>query len=116
MLSTLNGYDGPVLGGKIVLASRWHHRISTDIDLLTDADRYQYRVANRMDQVLAALSRLVSESGQDTVEVEGGLLRVNVLEGFMALMTNPHPTVRDAYAEVADVAEYLLKARRKFSR
>ena len=101
-LSTLIGSDKLVLGGGTVLAARWHHRISTDIDLFTDVDRYQDRVANRRDQVVAALSRLVSESGEGTVEVERGWLRVNFPEGPAALMTIPRPTVRDPYAEVAE--------------
>lgn len=100
-LLKLFGPDGLVLGGGTVLAARWQHRVSTDIDLFTEAERYQDQVASRRDEVVAALSRLVSEAGEGAVEVERGWLRVHFPEGPAALMTIPRPTVRDLYAEVA---------------
>ncbi len=41
------GRDGCVLGGGTVLAARWHHRVSTDIDLFTERERYTECVASR---------------------------------------------------------------------
>ena len=63
-LLRLLGPDGLVLGGGTVLAARWQHRVSTDIDLFIEAERYRDRVASRRDEVVATLSRLVSEIGE----------------------------------------------------
>ena len=93
------GPDGCVLGGGTVLAARWHHRVSTDIDLFTDRERYTDRVASRRDEVAAALEILVDEAGEGAVEVERGWLRVYFPEGPAAVMTIPRPTVRDSYVQ-----------------
>ena len=93
------GRDGCVLGGGTVLAARWHHRVSADIDLFTDRERYTERVANRREEVTAALETLVAGVGEGAVEVERGWLRVHFPEGPAALMTIPRPTVRDAYVQ-----------------
>ncbi len=93
------GQDGCVLGGGTVLAARWHHRVSMDIDLFTDRERYMERVAGRREEVRAALEALVAEAGEGAVEVERGWLRVHFPEGPAALMTIPRPTVRDAYVQ-----------------
>ena len=93
------GWDGCVLGGGTVLAARWHHRVSTDIDLFTDRERYTERVASRREEVSAALEALVAKAGEGAVEVERGWLRVHFPEGPAAVMTIPRPTVRDAYAQ-----------------
>lgn len=99
VLSAWFGPDGFVLGGGTVLATRWQHRVSTDIDLFTDHERYQQTILNRRDEVAATLSDLVAEAGEGAVEVERGWLRVLFPEGPAALMTIPRPTIRDAYVE-----------------
>ena len=93
------GPQGCVLGGGTVLAARWGHRVSTDIDLFTDHQRFTERVASRREEVAAALETLVADAGEGAVEVERGWLRVHFREGPAALMTIPRPTVRDAYTE-----------------
>ena len=93
------GPTGCVLGGETVLVARWHHRVSTDIELFTDGERYTDRVASRRDEVAAALEVLVAEAGEGAVEVERGWLRVHFPEGPAAVMTIPRPTVRDAYVQ-----------------
>lgn len=85
-------------GGRCLLA-RWRHRVSTDIDLFTDHERFTERIASRREEVAAALEALVADAGEGAVEVERGWLRVHFREGPAALMTIPRPTVRDAYNE-----------------
>ena len=102
LLSSWLGEDGCVLGGGTVLAARWQHRVSTDIDLFTDHERYQERIASRREEVASQLEALVIQAGEGTVEVERGWLRVHFPEGPAALMTIPRPTVRDAYTEIVD--------------
>ncbi len=99
VLSAWFGPDGYVLGGGTVLAARWQHRVSTDIDLFTDHERYQQTILTRRDEVANALSDLVAETGEGAVEVERGWLRVLFPEGPAALMTIPRPTIRDPYVE-----------------
>ena len=99
------GRDGCVLGGGTVLAARWCHHISTDIDLFTDRERYTERVANRREEVTAALEALVAEAGEGAVEVERGWLRVHFPEGPAAVLTIPRPTVRDAYVQYVQGTE-----------
>lgn len=101
VLSTWFGPDGYVLGGGTVLAARWQHRVSTDIDLFTDNERYQQVILSRRDDVAATLGQMVSEAQEGAVEVERGWLRVHFPEGPAALMTIPRPTIRDDYAERA---------------
>lgn len=93
------GEDGFVLGGGTVLAARWHHRVSTDIDLFADREHYQRAVVDRRDEVAAALEELLAEVRQGAVEVERGWLRIVFPEGPAALMTIPRPTIRDAYPQ-----------------
>ncbi len=93
------GPEGCVLGGGTVLAARWRHRVSTDIDLFTDRELFTERVASRREEVAAALESLVADAGEGAVEVERGWLRVHFREGPAALMTIPRPTVRDAYVQ-----------------
>lgn len=93
------GPEGCVLGGGTVLAARWRHRVSTDIDLFADRELFTERVASRREEVAAALETLVADAGEGAVEVERGWLRVHFREGPAALMTIPRPTVRDAYTE-----------------
>ena len=93
------GPEGCVLGGGTVLAARWQHRVSTDIDLFTDHERFTERVASRRQEVADALEALVADAGEGAVEVERGWLRVHFREGPVALMTIPRPTVRDTYVE-----------------
>lgn len=95
------GPEGCVLGGGTVLAARWRHRVSTDIDLFADRELYTERIASRREEVVAALETLVADAGEGAVEVERGWLRVHFREGPAALMTIPRPTVRDAYTEYA---------------
>ncbi len=99
LLSAWLGDDGCVLGGGTVLAARWKHRVSTDIDLFTDHERYQDRITSRREEVASQLEALVTQAGEGAVEVERGWLRVHFPEGPAALMTIPRPTVRDAYVE-----------------
>ena len=101
LFSAWLGDDGCVLGGGTVLAARWQHRVSTDIDLFTDHERYQDRIASRREEVASQLEALVAQAGEGAVEVERGWLRVHFPEGPAALMTIPRPTVRDAYIESA---------------
>ncbi len=101
LFSTWLGKDGCVLGGGTVLASRWQHRVSTDIDLFTDHNSYRQRIVARRDEVLSALEQLVAETGEGSVEVERGWLRVSFVEGPATLMTIPRPTVIDDYSESA---------------
>ena len=110
---TLLGWLGPggcVLGGGTVLAARWRHRVSTDIDLFTDHQRFTERVARRREEVAAALEALVADAGEGAVEVERGWLRVHFPEGPAALMTIPRPTVRDAYVEYAQGTDILTES------
>ena len=100
-LLTLFGADSIVLGGGTVLAARWHHRVSTDIDLFTNLEHYQGRVADRREEVASTLGRLLSGAAEGAVEVERGWLRVHFREGPAALTTIPRPTIRDPYTEVA---------------
>lgn len=100
-LLTLFGADSMVLGGGTVLAARWNHRVSTDIDLFTNLEHYQGRVTDRRQEVTSTLCRLLSGFGEGAVEVERGWLRVHFREGPAALMTIPRPTIRDPYTEVA---------------
>lgn len=101
LVSAWLGEDGCALGGGTVLVARWHHRVSTDIDLFTDHERYQERIASRREEVASELEALVTQAGEGTVEVERGWLRVHFPEGPATLMTIPRPTVRDAYTESA---------------
>ena len=101
LFSSWFGENGCILGGGTVLASRWQHRVSTDIDLFTDHERYQERIASRREEVASELEALVAQAGEGAVEVERGWLRVHLPEGPAALMTIPRPSVRDAYTEVA---------------
>ena len=66
LLSWLGG-EGRVLGGGTVLAARWQHRVSTDIDLFTDHELYRERIGNRRDEVAHRLGTLVSQAGCGTV-------------------------------------------------
>lgn len=93
------GPDGFVLGGGTVLAARWAHRVSTDIDLFTGIERYQRAIASQRDRVAASLRNLVGNAGEGAVEVERGWLRVQFAEAPAALMTIPRPTIQDPYAE-----------------
>ena len=90
-----------MLGGGTVLAARWQHRVSTDIDLFTDHQRYRDAIVSRREEVITALEQLVAKTGEGTVEVERGWLRVHFPEGPAALMTIPRPTITDKYAETA---------------
>ena len=101
LLSAWLGNDGYALGGGTVLAARWRHRVSTDIDLFTDTQNYRKNILARRDEVTAALEHLVGETGEGTVEVERGWLRVGFREGPAALMTIPRPTLTDDYTESA---------------
>lgn len=66
LLSAWLGDGGCVLGGGTVLAARWQHRVSTDIDILdlgvfTDRDLYDLLVAQKhnaevLDRVLASIT------------------------------------------------------------
>lgn len=98
-LLSLLGADGCVLGGGTVLAARWRHRVSTDIDLFADHERYQERIASRRDEVSRALCAIVGQAGTGAVQVERGWLRVDLPEGPATLMTIPRPTIRDEYPE-----------------
>ena len=100
-LLTLFGKENVVLGGGTVLAARWNHRVSTDIELITDLEHYQGRVADRRQEVASTLRGLLSDAAEGAVEVERGWLRVHFREGPAALMTIPRPTIRDPYPEVA---------------
>ncbi len=98
-LLTWLGPEGCVLGGGTVLAARWQHRVSMDIELFTDHERFAERVASRRQEVADAMEVLVVDAGEGAVEVERGWLRVHFREGPVALMTIPRPTVRDTYVE-----------------
>lgn len=102
LLSGWLGEDGCVLGGGTVLAVRWRHRVSTDIDLFTDHQRYRNAIVNRREEVTEALERLVADTGEGSVEVERGWLRVHFRDGPAALMTIPRPTVTDDYTEMVE--------------
>ena len=52
------GPEGCVLGGGTVLAARWRHRVSTDIDLFTDHERFTERVVSRREKVAARAGSL----------------------------------------------------------
>lgn len=69
LLSTWFGENGCVLGGGTVLAARWRHRVSTDIDLFTDIRNYRENILARRDEATAALEHLVGETGEGAVEV-----------------------------------------------
>ena len=97
VLSEWLGPEGYVLGGGTVLAARWQHRVSTDIDLFTDLARYQGAIVSRRESVAEALRGLVGAAGEGTVEVERGWLRVQFAEAPVALMTIPRPTIQDPY-------------------
>ena len=101
LLSTWLGENGCVLGGGTVLAARWRHRVSTDIDLFTDIQHYREKILARRDDVTAALEHLVGGNGDGAVEVERGWLRVGFREGPASLMTIPRPTLTDDYTESA---------------
>ena len=75
--------------------------MSTDIDLFTNLEHYQGRVADRREEVASTLGRLLSGAAEGAVEVERGWLRVHFREGPAALTTIPRPTIRDPYTEVA---------------
>lgn len=92
LLSSWLGEDGCVLGGGTVLAARWRHRVSTDIDLFADHQRYRDAIFRRRDEAATALEQLVAATGEGAVEVERGWLRVHFPEGPLALMTIPRPT------------------------
>ena len=98
-LSEWLGPEGYVLGGGTVLAARWQHRVSTDIDLFTDLARYQGAIVSERENVGEALRSLVGAAGEGAVEVERGWLRVQFAEAPVALMTIPRPTVQDPYDE-----------------
>ncbi len=100
-LLSLFGADSIVLGGGTVLAARWNHRVSTDIDLFTNLEHYQDRVADRRETVASTLCRLLSDAADGAVEVERGWLRIHFPEGPAALMTIPRPTIRDPHPEIA---------------
>ena len=100
-LVALFGTDSVVLGGGTVLAARWNHRVSTDIDLFADLEHYQSRVTDRRQEVASTLCGLLSDATEGAVEVERGWLRIHFREGPAALMTIPRPTIRDLYTEVA---------------
>ena len=73
--STLLAWLGPkrcVLGGETRLAARWQHRVTTDIDLLTDHDQFTERVASRRQEVADALEALVADGGDAYVEFVWG--------------------------------------------
>ena len=64
LLSSWLGADGCVLGGGTVLAARWQHRVSTDIDLFTDHQRYRDAIVGRREEVTTALEQLVAKTGR----------------------------------------------------
>lgn len=97
VLSEWLGPEGFVLGGETVLAARWQHRASTDIDLFTDLAQYQSAIVSQRDSVAGSLRSLVGATGEGTVEVERGWLRVQFAEAPVALMTIPRPTIQDPY-------------------
>ena len=99
VLSEWLGGDGCALGGGTVLAARWQHRVSTDIDLFTDLERYQRAIVRQREKVASKLRSLVARTGHGSVEVERGWLRVQFVEAPVALMTIPRPTIRDPYCE-----------------
>ena len=98
-LSEWLGHGGYVLGGGTVLAARWQHRVSTDIDLFTDLSRYQNAIVSQREDVAEVLRNLVGAAGEGAVEVERGWLRVQFAEAPLALMTIPRPTIQDPYLE-----------------
>ena len=59
------------------------------------------RIANQREEVASELEALVAQSGESTVEVERGWLRIHLPEGTAVLMTIPQSTVRDPYTKVA---------------
>lgn len=69
LLSNWLGEGGCVLGGGTVLAARWRHRVSTDIDLFTDHQRYRGAIFRRRDEAATALEQLVAAKGEGAVEV-----------------------------------------------
>ena len=93
------GPEGYVLGGETVLAARWQHRVSTDIDLFTDLVRYQSAIVSQRERVAGILRSLVGANGEGAVEVERGWLRVQFADAPVALMTIPRPTIQDPYRE-----------------
>lgn len=99
VLSSWLGHAGCVLGGGTVLAARWQHLVSTDIDLFSDHERYRERIASRRGEATDALQAIVAQAGRGAVQVEGGWLRVDLPEGPATLMTIPRPTIRDEYPE-----------------
>ena len=99
VLSEWLGLGGYVLGGGTVLAARWQHRVSTDIDLFTDLARYQSAIVSQRECVAEFLRSLVGTTGEGAVEVERGWLRVQFAEAPVALMTIPRPTIQDPYHE-----------------
>ena len=60
------GPDGYVLGGGAVLAARWQHRVSTDIDLFTDLDRYQEAIVGQREKVASRLRSLTLKPSAPT--------------------------------------------------
>ena len=104
-LSEWLGPEGYVLGGGTVLAARWRHRVSTDIDLFTDLARYQAAIVAQREDVAAFLRDLVGATGAGAVEIERGWLRVQFAEAPVALMTIPRPTVQDPYDEWVEGTE-----------
>lgn len=92
-LASWPGPDGTVL------AARWEHRVSTDIDLFTDFERYRQTIAGQREQVAASLRMLVGTAAAGAVEVERGWLRLQFPEAPAALMTIPRPTIQDPCSE-----------------
>ena len=82
-----------------MLAARWRHPVSTDIDLFTDLARYRRAIVNQRENVAETLRSLVGATGEGAVEVERGWLRVQFAEAPVALMTIPRPTIQDPYDE-----------------
>ncbi len=98
-LASWLGPDGFVLGGGTVLAARWEHRVSTEISLFTDLERYRQTIAGQREQVAASLRTLVGTAAAGAVEVERGWLRLQFPEAPAALVTIPRPTIQDPYSE-----------------
>ena len=62
------GPEGYVLGGGTVLAARWQHRVSTDIDLFTDLVRYQSAIVSQRERVAEILRSLGASPSGDAIE------------------------------------------------
>ena len=111
LLSTWLGENGCVLGGGTVLAARWRHRVSADIDLFTDIQRYRENILARRDEVTAALEQLVEENGYGAVELERAAI-ASELRTLPAEWSGGEPVREPAWPELAQ--NLARRARRLF--